>query len=721
MGRVMKLGLGLYRHMLTEDGLRFARQAGATHVVVHLVDYFHRADEMSGRGNQPVGGDGGWGVAGQSCWDMEELRRIKCMIEDAGLVWEAIENFDPMDWHDVLLDGPRKEEQLEHLKVLIERVGEVGVPIIGYNFSIAGVCGRCSGAFARGGAMSVGMDGVNDSPMPRGMAWNMVYDESAGAGVVSSATVDELWKRFQDFLNACLPVAEAAGVRLALHPDDPPMPMMRKQPRLVYQPNLYQRVIDMNASESNQLEFCVGTIAEMPGADVYDAIDRYSQQHRIGYVHLRNVHGQVPNYRETFIDDGDVDVKRVLEILHANKFDGVVIPDHTPLMACDAPWHAGMAYAMGYLKSKLDDMEKTSHAIASKEQGRWALREAVTRDADGGGVVGSVAGDVTGVVVEERKVSDVFIRCALTESQHARIRDALPGCAVHVGAANAVTDTDAQQMLAKSQVAFGQVPCEWLSRAEQLAWVQLDSVGFDPYLGLDRAGLPRTLAITNLQGLFAQPVAETAIAGVMALYRGIDDLVICKESQVWDRSAIRSSLRCLHGTRVLLVGYGSIGQALHEKFSALGCDVVTYARTNPEAQIHTVDALDEALLHAEVVCLSLPQTRETVGLFDGKRLASMKKTSVLVNVGRAGVVDESALIEAMTRRQLAGVVLDVTSQEPLPAAHALWSMSNAILTQHTGGGMATEQDDKVTIFLNNMARYQRGQPLQHVIDLERGY
>jgi len=80
-------------------------------------------------------------------------------------------------------------------------------------------------------------------------------------------------------------------------------------------------------------------------------VDRYSRQGKIGYVHLRNVHGKVPNYCETFIDDGDVDVRRVLEILHRNGFDGVIIPDHAPKMTCDAPWHAGMAFAMGYLKA----------------------------------------------------------------------------------------------------------------------------------------------------------------------------------------------------------------------------------------------------------------------------------------------------------------------------------------------------------------------------------
>ena len=116
-----------------------------------------------------------------SCGQWKSLVALRREINDAGLEFEAIENFDPAHWHDVLLDGPKKLEHLENCKTIIRRLGEAGIPIMGYNFSIAGVCGRVTGRFARGEAVSVGMDGPVDTPMPRGMAWNMV-DRSAGAG-----------------------------------------------------------------------------------------------------------------------------------------------------------------------------------------------------------------------------------------------------------------------------------------------------------------------------------------------------------------------------------------------------------------------------------------------------------------------------------------------------------------------------------------------------------
>ena len=355
----MKLGLGLYRHMLTRDNFQFARQAGATHIVAHLVDYF-KAGAHNPRDNQPTGTEQGWGLAGDPnhLWPLEELVALRKEINAAGLELEAIENFDPAHWHDILLDGPKKKQQLENIKTMIRRLGHAGIPILGYNFSIAGVCGRTHAPYARGGASSVGMEGPLDAPMPIGMVWNMIYDPNAPQGSLPAITHEELWRRFSGFLREIIPVAQESGVRLAAHPDDPPMPTMRGQPRLVYQPRFYQRLLDLAPSPANALELCLGSLAEMTDGGLYEAVDSYSRQGRIAYVHFRNVTGKVPFYRETFIDDGEVDMPRVLRILKKNHYDGVLIPDHTPQMTCGAPWHAGMAFALGYMRAALQCVEK---------------------------------------------------------------------------------------------------------------------------------------------------------------------------------------------------------------------------------------------------------------------------------------------------------------------------------------------------------------------------
>src|SRR5271154_5198059 len=208
----MKLGLGLSRHMLTRENYQFARQAGATHLVVHLVDYF-KGGAHNPRDNQPTGTDQGWGLAGDpdQLWSLEELVTLRKEINDAGLELEAIENFDPAHWHDVLLDGPKKLQQIANLKTIIRNVGCAGIPVFGYNFSIAGVAGRVKGKFARGDAEAVGMDGPLDKPLPNGMVWNMVYDKNAVPGIAPSATSEQLWSRLKFFLDEIIPVAEEAG------------------------------------------------------------------------------------------------------------------------------------------------------------------------------------------------------------------------------------------------------------------------------------------------------------------------------------------------------------------------------------------------------------------------------------------------------------------------------------------------------------------------------
>lgn len=232
----MHLGLGLYRDLLTEENFRFARQAGVTHLVVHLAGYF--------KGRNPAlssGPDGqGWGRTNNHNrrWSYDGLVEIKQHIESHGLVWEAIENLDPAHWYDVLLGGPKREEQIEDIKQMIRDVGRAGIPIIGYNFSIAGVWGWTRGPFGRGEATTVRYDESaidKGTPIPNGMVWNMVYDPEAPDGHVPPVSPEELWARFEAFLEEVIPVAEESGVTLALHPDDPPTDTLRRTARLVNQ------------------------------------------------------------------------------------------------------------------------------------------------------------------------------------------------------------------------------------------------------------------------------------------------------------------------------------------------------------------------------------------------------------------------------------------------------------------------------------------------------
>jgi mannonate dehydratase len=353
----MKLGLGLYGNMLTSENFRFAKQAGASHIVAHIVGNFNKPRDRT------TAGDGfkGFGLSDpeERIWSAEGMSELADAVRAEGLQLEAIENFEPAHWYDILLDGPKRAEQIEHVKQIIRNVGAAGIPVFGYNFSIAGVWGRDQGPVARGGALSVGYHDPEQPPIPRGMIWNMVYDEeqfdpTGAKGVIEPFSHDELWRRFAAFLDDVLPTAEEAGVKLALHPDDPPLPTLRGTPRLVYRADLYQKVLDIAPSPANGMEFCIGTLAEMnDGSDIYQVIDQYSRTGRIHYVHFRNVRGKVPVYDEMFVDDGDVNMIEAMRILKRNNYEGVLIPDHTPAMSCAAPWHAGKAYALGWMRATL--------------------------------------------------------------------------------------------------------------------------------------------------------------------------------------------------------------------------------------------------------------------------------------------------------------------------------------------------------------------------------
>jgi mannonate dehydratase len=355
----MKLGLGLYRGLLSEDNFSFAKQAGATHLVVHLVNYFAGRSPDLDSGSIEMG----WGTTRNQgkLWEHDDLLSIKRSIESNGLVWEAIENFDPSHWHDILLDGPRKKAQMEDLKQMIRTIGTVGIPIMGYNFSLAGVWGWTKGPYGRGNAKSVLYDESKidpQIPMKNGMIWNMVYDPDATPGTVGPVSPDELRQRYEWFLSEIIPVAEESGVTMALHPDDPPADSLRGTARLVNQPDKYQRVIDLAPSPANKLEFCLGSLQEMRDGNVYDAIAHYGRQNKLAYVHFRNVRGKVPRYQEVFVDEGDLDMIRALAVLREVGYDGVLIPDHTPEMTCDAPWHAGMAFALGYMRAAMQIVER---------------------------------------------------------------------------------------------------------------------------------------------------------------------------------------------------------------------------------------------------------------------------------------------------------------------------------------------------------------------------
>lgn len=269
-----------------------------------------------------------------------------------------------------------------------------------------------------------------------------------------------------------------------------------------------------------------------------------------------------------------------------------------------------------------------------------------------------------------------------------------------------------------SDICFGNVPPSWLEMTSKLRWIQLESVGFGEYQGIPTK---REFEMTNLKGLFAVPVAESVLAGILALYRGTDKLAIAKRQRIWHGASMRADLSLLHGSRILILGGGSIGQKLIKILSAFDTKITLYDKYLEHADIDEIHELDEAIPNSDIIISCLPETNETIGLFGKERLASFSRESIFVNVGRGSVVDETALCQKLNDGELGGCVLDVTQNEPIGQHHPLWDCKNALITQHTGGGYDKEIIGKVDIFSENYRRFRSGQKLMNVVNMEQGY
>lgn len=254
---------------------------------------------------------------------------------------------------------------------------------------------------------------------------------------------------------------------------------------------------------------------------------------------------------------------------------------------------------------------------------------------------------------------------------------------------------DARVTGADALVVWGNSP-GWLrdaaARMRGLRWVQSLGAGSESVLD---AGFGRDVVITNGAGLHDRPVAEHALALILAAARRLDLLRDAQRRREWSDLGGRqpgdaaAGFTTLRGRRVLIWGFGGIGRTLAGYLSVLGADVVGAARQAGVRDGYRVVAtadVDAELPVVDVLVLTLPGGEATRGLVDAGRLARLKPTAWLVNVGRGSVVDESALVDAIEAGALAGAALDVFETEPLPRESPLWELPGVIVSPHAAGG-----------------------------------
>lgn len=230
------------------------------------------------------------------------------------------------------------------------------------------------------------------------------------------------------------------------------------------------------------------------------------------------------------------------------------------------------------------------------------------------------------------------------------------------------------------------------------------------------------MVLTNSRGVQAPAIGEHILAVVLGWRRRLHVARSRQQAGTWAQEELSSALQepPLGATRVLIVGMGSIGSEAARLLRAVGMHVEGIGRTARHG-VHAADRLPHLLPEADVVVITAPHTPETNRLFDRDMLARLKPGSLLVNVGRGRIVDETALVEALREGTPGGAALDVFEREPLNPASPLWQMENVVLTPHVSGFGDWFWEGLVELFARNFERWRRGEPLENVVDKRRGY
>lgn len=299
---------------LTEEQLAFAKQCGVEDIQLNTPN-----------------------LPGEERWEYENLRALRRRAEEHGLRLIALENVPIRFYDKIMLGQDGRKRQLDRMIDTVCNMGRAEIPILGYHWMPNGVWRTDFTVPIRGGAIS------NQFKFDKVKATPNSHDREYSA--------EEMWANYDWYLERLLPVCEEAGVRLALHPDDPPVPMLGGVARIFHSFDGFKQAMERHPSPMHGLDFCHGCWSEMRGGEgIMEAIEYFGRQGRIFYVHLRDVQGCAEDFTECFLDEGNSDVVAVMRKLKQVSFHGFILDDHVPHLVNDSPWgHRGRAYATGYL------------------------------------------------------------------------------------------------------------------------------------------------------------------------------------------------------------------------------------------------------------------------------------------------------------------------------------------------------------------------------------
>ena len=321
----MRAGFGQF-NQATPEYLRFAQQYGVTDILLNT-------PQLPTAGGQ---------------WQLADLVKLRLSVEQHGMKLSALENVPSNFYDHIMLNGPNRDEQVDNMITTVRNIARAGIPIFGYNWMPSHVW-RTPPKLIRGGAVATAFNYEEANKMP--LTHGRVY------------TDEEMWENLEYWIKIITPVAEEEGIRLGIHPCDPPVDQLGGIPQLFRSYENYRRYLDIYPSDNCAIEFCQGTISEMfdsEGDALYEFIAEMVQKHKVLYVHFRNVSAPNPeDFHEEFINTGHVDMYRAMKVYYDNGYDSFFIDDHVPQTHQDTAWgHRGRAFANGYIQAMIEAVTK---------------------------------------------------------------------------------------------------------------------------------------------------------------------------------------------------------------------------------------------------------------------------------------------------------------------------------------------------------------------------
>ncbi len=259
-----------------------------------------------------------------------------------------------------------------------------------------------------------------------------------------------------------------------------------------------------------------------------------------------------------------------------------------------------------------------------------------------------------------------------------------------------------------------------LAAAPQVRWIHASAAGLDHLVSPALAA--SSAIVTNSRGVYGEALGEYVVAAMLYFVKDLARLRDAQARRAWEPFESER----LAGKVLGIVGYGDIGAAIAQRATALGVQVLAHRR-RPERSAgdphvaRVVSNLRDVIAPADFVAVAAPLTPETRHMLGAEQLSWMRPGAVLINVGRGELIDEPALIDALRRRAIRGAALDVFETEPLPASHPFWSMPQVLLSPHSADRVDGWLDQTMALFLDNLGRFVRGEPLDNVVDPRRGY